>query len=732
MKWTSKGFIICLFLFVVLSAVGSKALAQSYYDGDGQAFPPWIFPTYRSGPNVSTYEPRSLQPGDLLVDDFEYENCPFRHGWSETDPPPYGPDLDYYTLRPFYDVHKESRVLDIYRPPSVFLQGTPYEHGCGMSFDLSRLVDAGGIGMDTHPMVGFELRLPLGIEPLNAFKLKIVGEGKGEAVTLGFLPLENGEGAVINTAEEGETLQIDFNVEKGLFDGKWHTVWINLADAVNDALVQGGLDPDDWGLERATSIIIQGRMFRLDNIIFRAARSDDQFHQPHLFRTGNRFARIFEQYRYLFVADYAIGDGPISSVYDFLTSADYPDIFITDPDEIAAVWVTEYGADPDRFGSSADPQVSAIMGRDFVIDPQLPIFANPNYRLGKNPHLECISGVLPDRSLTWHITPGQSGTQGFSIAPLEIDPYDGMPTYLPVHYPMKEVFEHYNKAFFGPEECLRLECALWNAGFTLWPNVAKVDFNATSFEDFTLTIEVFNGPYSDRETFPVCVVNYPVKNHAPVILEEENLLFYTREWNEHLFTAIDPDCMIFSLSGDSDAGHKPGTFEDSRTDMEGIYWEILNPFDLGCYCTINSVLDHYTGLLRYAPKFEGFHELVLCARDPYGASGIAEFGLFFRNKGTWLNYPPVILARPTETVIVKAGNEAMVHYPDLVVEDPDGDDIHASCNIGTCRPDGYGGFVWTLKTNFPGLYEVQIIFFDVRGGYSTMEFQVDVKTWWSF
>ena len=60
------------------------------------------------------------------------------------------------------------------------------------------------------------------------------------------------------------------------------------------------------------------------------------------------------------------------------------------------------------------------------------------------------------------------------------------------------------------------------------------------------------------------------------------------------------------------------------------------------------------------------------------------------------------------------------------------DELFASCNIGSIKQNGKNNFIWTFSTYFPGLYEVQIIFFDIYGEYKIMEFIIDVKPWWSY
>lgn len=77
---------------------------------------------------------------------------------------------------------------------------------------------------------------------------------------------------------------------------------------------------------------------------------------------------------------------------------------------------------------------------------------------------------------------------------------------------------------------------------------------------------------------------------------------------------------------------------------------------------------------------------------------------------------------------IDAGEKFILHAPDdFSVEDPDGEEIYASCNIGTCKKDPEGNFMWTFLSDTPGSYMVEIVFYDIRGGYGVMEFTVEVN-----
>ena len=79
-------------------------------------------------------------------------------------------------------------------------------------------------------------------------------------------------------------------------------------------------------------------------------------------------------------------------------------------------------------------------------------------------------------------------------------------------------------------------------------------------------------------------------------------------------------------------------------------------------------------------------------------------------------------------MIINAGEEFTLGAPDFSVEDPDGDEIYASCNIGTCEKDAEGNFIWRFHSDSPGSYMVEIVFYDIRGGYAVMEFTLEVKS----
>ena len=168
--------------------------------------------------------------------------------------------------------------------------------------------------------------------------------------------------------------------------------------------------------------------------------------------------------------------------------------------------------------------------------------------------------------------------------------------------------------------------------------------------------------------------------------------------------------------------------------MDGLTWGMtingLNAYQYGPW--IETIITPCTGLISWVPKFEGAYDAIVTCSDARGGTAFGEITIFAVNQGTWLNHPPIIKSRPTQPVVIKAGEEFMLHYPTLNVEDPDGDQMYASCNIGSCGRAPDGSFIWRFQSNFPGSYLVEIVFFDIRGGYAVMEFFLDVKPWWSY
>jgi len=781
MKSVMKTLIVCVVVASVMVMSGTAAVAQV-----GFGFPPlWSSPTFSTQPmQVPTWEDPFLGEGDILIDNFEYWDSPYNHGWRQSEPayPTYGFGMGYATIfNTILDLQEGSRVLDVYRPASVFLIGTPYEKHMilhGLSSPPSAIDQDGEnfINLNKNPVLSFQFRAPLGIEKWDIFELIVTGYTGASIpnnITVRFLPLQPNAGACLGPVNSTDgmygyqaavtgfqnssgttagSIEVTVFLGRGLLDGSWHVVWIDLREAVKAGVDVfsdiGTSERSDWYMVQADAILITGQMFRLDNLMFRADEGHDLLDYPDLFEMGPLYAQIFEPYRFLFFADYAGAHIATHDVDEHKTESDHisdlmlnPANFIltedpNDPNDTVVKYWTDLGADPNLFGKN-DPTIAALFKREqFVVDLSLPIFADPNMRFGGN----TAKALIAQGTLGWNPTVGghgANGVQAFLLQPLPVYPYDGMPTYFPSYYAAMDVIKAYGKPFYRPELVFILEGALWNAGMTVWPNIAALDYTPMYFEDLIVTIEVTNGVHSDVRTFPISVVNYPVENYPPVVqLEINDQIFYVGELGEYIVNFIDPDCFIFSMAQPAATTHTPGypLSTNFRTDMEGLVWNMtingLPNYQYGPW--IEQIINPGSGLIGWTPKFEGAYNTVITCRDARSALGFGEITIFAVNRGTWLNHPPIILGGPTQPVVIKAGEEFILHAPNFSVEDPDGDQLYASCNIGSCGRAPDDSFIWTFQTNFPGSYMVEIVFYDIRGGYAIMELFLDVKPWWSY
>jgi hypothetical protein len=823
MKNLTKTLMVCLVLALVLIMVRSTAMAQ-YFLG----FPPlWQNPAFSQQPmQVPTI---SQTTGDILIDNFQYWDSPYNHGWQQIEPayPVYGYGLGYATIfNTVLDLQQGSRVLDVYRPASVFLLGTPYQkHQIlyqlpGIPLKNTLVDEDGNIytdeddvpdDVDTTEVVGngivsFDFRAPLGIEPWDIFEMVVLTVGTdpnnwcgdedpdedAARRTINFVltpteppagactgPLNTTEGmygvasAVQSWNEDQGQLTIRVVLGRGLLDGSWHAVWVDLVAAADAAIDAYNLavDAEDeipyptaaereedpychtsWDPEVATGVLVSGQMFRLDNLAFRRNPGYSRFLGPDLFEMGPLYAQLFEPYIYLFVADYDVGPGG-EDVYDadflldpntfLICEQDDPDGPFDPNDPYVKAWV-ELGADPNLFNDpNGDPALEDVFGRDFTVFSSLPIFKDPELRMKEdlpdNPG-EYVPGdrlatLLSQGTLGWNLTVNSYGANAVqtvgALNPLFINPFDGIPSYMPAMYDAIELAIATGKPFYGPGFAFILEGAMFNSGVPFWPNMATLNFTPYYFEDLILTIEVTNGGRSDVRTFPLSVVNYPVENYPPVLqLNVEDQIFYVGEQGLYLMNFIDPDCFIFSTSGQPATTHAPGM----RNDMNGLFWTTtlngLPSYQYGPW--IEQIVAPASGLISFVPKFEGAYDVITTCTDARGAAAFGEVTIFAVNRGTWLNHPPIVLSRPTQPVVIKAGEEFIMPSPDIKVEDPDGDALYASCNIGTCGRAQDGAFIWKFQSDFPGSYVVEIIFYDIRGGYAIVEFFLDVKPWWSY
>ena len=69
----------------------------------------------------------------------------------------------------------------------------------------------------------------------------------------------------------------------------------------------------------------------------------------------------------------------------------------------------------------------------------------------------------------------------------------------------------------------------------------------------------------------------------------------------------------------------------------------------------------------------------------------------------------------------------MLIIDDLDIIDPENDDLHYSCNLGSVTKDG----IYLFDKRYPGEYTIQIIACDMWGGSVTEQFTIQVLPFWS-
>jgi len=768
MKNVIKTLMVCLVVTAALSIMCSVAGAQLALPATTSQ--PLVLPSATTG-NMG-----------IVIDNFEYWDSPYNHGWIQLEPayPVYGYGQGYATIfNTIVDFQLGSRVLDVYCAPSVFLIGGSGQYAKHtVTLDVTNKVAALAATnpaistktLTSYPILTFDYRASMAIESWETFTFSVVVGTQptscGQAPTCTGVP-SNTLVIVVRPIEPPYNMQctncdyiayfadqtmsvIYVDIGRGYLDGSWHTVWLNLMDVLSMAYQGAGVTtapPQDT----IYTIGASGQAWRMDNIVFRSPQV--LLGQPYLFKIGPRYGQLFQPERFLFVANDPLGlasllfidpNGMAPGTATYTAPA-----LITDPTAIAAYW-TGLGANPDYFytpgdpntqgldtnGDGApdvDPNVANALGRNLLVDPTLPV-------IGDLTLANQLSAALQNKSLVWNATVGsigQNATQFFQVSPLPINPYDGMPTYLPVYDRSGNFTLQFGKSYLGPQYVTVLEAVLWNLGVTVWPNVAYIDYTPQVFEDLIMTMEVSNGVSSDMETFPLAVVNYPVENHPPYIEDTDDRIFRVDQANYYAVGATDPDCFIFSfpVGTQQAANSHPTLFSGQyRTDMDELTWSLtLNGQPSYQYGPWNEVtIDAHNGLVSFTPKFEGVLDAMLFTQDARGGTSARGFSIFAVQPGTWLNHPPIILSDFEHPIIGTAGEELILTSPTINIQDPDGDKVYYATTLGSIGLSCGQQVIWKFQTNFPGYYQGEIVAYDIRGGYAIVSMDVEIKPWWSF
>lgn len=686
-----KGLIACMILIPYLAIFISTAMAQV-----GFGFPPYpYFPSCKNEIHMGSNKSTIIQ-GNILIEDFEYLDSIYNQGWSRQGWIPKSAIDDWLSdpsIIPVSDLQNGSWVLDVSHPVSVTLLSTPdarprftYNLFTPSTRGPDSAVDY--INLDTYPIVSFDYKAT---HAPREFEFDVMGLTKSDhdimlKIIFNDLPEEtfqsqqdspfikidkkNARCSEIVTIISQQSVLVTIYILDELVDNFWHEVWVDVFRTIKEAVdhYDDIESKGDWDMDKASQIELCSYNFRIDNIFFISNRncSYEHINPPNLFEMGPLYAQIFKSYRFLFIADYEGANiifhdinGHTREYFQITDLMLNPDNFLlvqdpNDPNDPVVRFWTDLGADPDKFGKEADPNLKALFGRDFTVDLGLPIFADPVMRVGGS-----MAKSLIDRGGLGFYARFDGYYDNFGICPLPVYPYDGMPTYLPVHYNTVNVIAALGKPYYPPELVYSLEGALWNAGITIWPNIAIIDYTPQYFEEHTVTIEVTDGINNDIRRFPINVVQYPVENHPPALqLPLDDLIFFVGEDGESNVNFIDPDCFIFSMSSpDTENKHSPGfpVSKDFRTDMHDLVREIKsiaingqvytlpNAYcNSGAWCgcdTFNSSMDDFdychfrnTGLIRFTPQSEKILDIGINVSDAKGGNGFNEIKIISISK----------------------------------------------------------------------------------------------------
>jgi hypothetical protein len=274
--------------------------------------------------------------------------------------------------------------------------------------------------------------------------------------------------------------------------------------------------------------------------------------------------------------------------------------------------------------------------------------------------------------------------------------------------------------------------ALAMSGYSVWPAIAKIVIPPEMpqvMENLVVTVVASNGLAEDVEALTIITTNYPVTNYPPVIEDVDDQIFYIGQGPQtYQVNATDADSLTHGIDLGGNVVATPAG--QPTNDMDQLIWAAtLNGLPSYAYGPwTDQLIDQKTGLVSFTPDFEGAYEMVVSVRDQDGAEAVAAFVIHCIQSGTWLNHPPIMLGDWDHPMIGAAGQTLTLAFDGI--EDPDGECLYYSCNIGTIGARA-GIPVWEFSTMYPGTYMVEIVAYDTRGGYLVIPQEVIITPWWS-
>ncbi len=707
-------------------------------------------------------------PDAYLVDNFEYFSSPRNMGWNPIEPayPVWGYGLGYAELTTVLDFEEGSRVLDSKRPFSVFLIETPYK-GYSMTKytkyydeDTEEAEDIPG----TYCVFSVMMRMPFGYEWFQMPSAKVTFETESEkTISIKFIARQDAYNAEIKPTDEiDDNTTITVLLGRDYQDSSWHFIVKNLEDILDAHVNDDGENVEDIAFIKA--VTLGGNSFRADNVMFtNPCKSILGNSAPHLFRIGPIYGQLWNvmQTFWIMAEDDDLGmhmsinedgDYVFDNIFYFLNPDEDCEaeeseqatfcigceegslgvggleLDIADPDDMDAVKIIALREDE---SDDCDPPKVICNDGDCVIDAD---DANLNFQFNVGDTLGSCAFLMA-RPISC-VPEGDDDDADEGTWPFSQAKANNFPPYLlqedGVIIPnLPETRDYYtededeqNEDTEVPDNAIYmrsmtnpmyvLAVALYNSDHEVFPNVRALNPTmGQTPEDLIVTCRVTDGVATDKETFPVSVVNYPVTNFPPMLNDLDDQLFYVME-------SPSPDKGV-------------NVYQVMATDHD-----MQDMFSLTYNCTLNGLPNYQVGpfqqriisptggLIAFTPYSEGALQAIITVEDPRGMYAVGAITIFCCNRGTWFNHPPIILHDLDSPQTIRAGQLFVADEMNFV--DPDGDELYWSCNIGAIGDNG----LYTFQSQYPGYYMVQITAYDIRGGAATTEFMIHVLPWWAY
>ena len=759
---------ILLFCLIFSASKFSNAQVLEFPQQRKQAMNlPVYLPSGSHDPNV----PLPLMPGfplmpdtAMLMDNFEYWDSPFNHGWHTSDPPypTWGVGIGYGNFNTVMDNAEGSRVLDVYRASTVFM---PDMEKYVISY---RLPGAGLRG--SFNVLCMKINSAVTIEEFDRYEIIIVcNDGTlefhlhptGDPLMPVYRPEETAKASYETITSPTGTYTktiVNAQIGKESSDGTWHLIIADLQKMTEISSAPS--------INVINTFMIAGNYYKMDDIKFMTPMAAKNLRHgrkpPNLFRINHIYTQLYDHFRrYVFGSDDFADKILITQEYIGVTGTGLTGQIA---DENSQIWIDD-----------VNYYILAEYGINNVSD--VPGLSRDSYRDIVVPGLTLANGsAMPQGGLAQLRVENPNALVNVPILNMTLPASLLYP--LDVHLlrdqmmrlarPMHEMYELKFFWFVGANPVLDLSCttefpmnnlsttdslqpqyhplwrtsspltqnpylaafeiemirvALLQAGYKSWPTIAALNFTEQIVENMMNFVFLTNGAQADVETFIVTTTNYPVTNYPPVFQDVHDQVMYIGKGPQsYQVSATDADS--FSISLAENVGFKSDISQITyRAFMNNLPAYLYGPWS-------EDIINQKTGLITIDPKFEGTYEITIIARDPKGAEATNSFMLHCVNSQSWFNHAPVITFDiETDPIFIIAGNEFVLKGLEIV--DPDGGPVYYSSNIGAVNADDKGNPIWTFHTVFDGPYMLQIVAYDMQGGYTTFNHMVMVMPWFT-